>query len=102
MVERIRFHLDESVDTDITTALRRFGIDVTTTWAVGLSGQVDSVQLAFARRERRVIVTHDADFLRLAMRDAGHAGVAYRRPSARTIGDIVRGLQLIYDVLEPD
>lgn len=31
MAERIRFHLDEHIDFDIALALRRHGIDVTTT-----------------------------------------------------------------------
>jgi predicted nuclease of predicted toxin-antitoxin system len=100
--ERIRFHLDESADADIATGSRRLGIDVTTTWEVGLSGQMDLMQLDFARHEQRVIVTHDADFLRLAMQRADHGGIAYCRPSARTIGDIIRSLRLIHEVLEPD
>jgi hypothetical protein len=30
-IDRIRFHLDENVDPDIATALRRHDVDVTTT-----------------------------------------------------------------------
>jgi hypothetical protein len=36
MADRIRFHLDEHVDPAIATALRRAGIDVTTTNEAGL------------------------------------------------------------------
>ena len=36
MTERIRFHLDEHVDPDVARALRRYGIDVTTTVETGL------------------------------------------------------------------
>ena len=36
MADRIRFHLDEHVDPAIATALRRAGIDVTTTVEAGL------------------------------------------------------------------
>jgi hypothetical protein len=35
MADRIRFHLDEHVDPAIATALRRAGIDVTTTNEAG-------------------------------------------------------------------
>lgn len=75
--ERIRFHLDENVDPVIAIALRRYGIDVTTTVEAGLRTADDESQLAFAKRESRVVVTHDDDFLRLAARDADHPGIAY-------------------------
>lgn len=60
--ERIRFHLDENVDPVIAIALRRYGIDVTTTVEAGLRTADDESQLAFAKRESRVVVTHDDDF----------------------------------------
>ena len=69
MTDRIRFHLDENVDPVIAVALRRYGADVTTTDEEGLLGSDDETQLAFAKREARVSVTHDDDFLRLAARD---------------------------------
>lgn len=62
MTERVRFHLDEHVDPDIARALRRHGIDVTTTVEAGLRTESDVAQWEFVRREDRVIVTHDADF----------------------------------------
>ena len=102
MAERIRFHLDENVDPDIARALRRYGIDVTTTPEVGLRGQNDSAQLTYIRLERRVIITHDADFLRFANRNKEHPGVVYCDRSARSIGEIIRNLILIYEVLSPE
>ena len=65
MTDRIRFHLDENVDPDVAKALSRHGINVTTTFGVGLLAKDDDAQLAYARQENRVIVTHDADFLRM-------------------------------------
>lgn len=49
MAERIRFHLDEHVDPDIARALRRHGIDVTTTVEAGLRTRSDPAQLTFIR-----------------------------------------------------
>lgn len=72
MTNRICFHLDENVDPVIAVALRRYGADVTTTIEAGLLGSDDETQLAFAKREDRVIVTHDDDFLRLVARDQDH------------------------------
>jgi predicted nuclease of predicted toxin-antitoxin system len=99
VTERIRFHLDEQVDHDVARALRRYGIDVTTTVETGLRTQSDAAQLAFVRREGRVLVTHDADFLRFASRSSDHSGIAYCHKTARSIGDIIRSLILVYEVL---
>jgi predicted nuclease of predicted toxin-antitoxin system len=75
--ERIRFHLDEQVDPEITVQLRRRGIDVTTTVEAGLRTQSDGLQLAFICQEQRVIVTHDDDdFLKIA--SFCRVGIAYQ------------------------
>lgn len=102
MSDRIRFHLDENVDPDVALALCRQGIDVTTTREMGLLGQADEVQLAFACEQGRVIVTHDTDFLRLASQSAAHSGVAFCKKNARSLGEIIRSLVLIYEALSPD
>ncbi len=102
MSDRIRFHLDEHIDPDVARALRRYGIDVTTTVEVGLRTQSDLAQLDFATREHRVLVTHDADFLRLADRVPQHAGIAYCTRPTRSLGEMIRSLILIYEILTPD
>jgi predicted nuclease of predicted toxin-antitoxin system len=99
--DRIRFHLDENVDPDVALALRRQGIDVTTTREMGLLGQSDEVQLAFACEQGRMVVTHDTDFLRLASQSAAHWGIAFCKKNARSLGEIIRSLVLIYEVLSP-
>ncbi len=102
MAERIRFHLDEHVDPDIARALRRYGIDVTTTAEAGLRTSDDAAHLDFIRREGRVVVTHDADFLRYAAQSRDHPGIAYCHMGARSMGEIIRSLILIYEVLTPE
>jgi predicted nuclease of predicted toxin-antitoxin system len=102
VAERIRFHLDEHVDPDVARALRRYGIDVTTTVEAGLRTQSDVAHWEFAERERRVVVTHDAGFLRMASLRPDHHGLAYCHKTARTIGEIIRSLILIYEVLTPE
>ena len=99
MTERIRFHLDENVDPDVGRALRRHGIDVTTTVSARLRTAGDAAQLEFIRAERRVMVTHDADFLRHASQTDEHPGVAYCAKGSRSIGEMIRSLILIYEVL---
>lgn len=102
MRERIRFHLDENVDPDVARALRRYGVDVTTTLEAGLRTQSDAEQIRFVRAERRVIVTHDVDFLRFAAHTSEHPGIVFCDKTARSLSDMIRGLILIYEVLEPD
>ena len=60
----IRFHLDENVHHGVARGLRLRGIDVTTTTDSGLVEATDEGQFQFAVGEGRVLVTHDADFLR--------------------------------------
>jgi predicted nuclease of predicted toxin-antitoxin system len=102
VTNRICFHLDENVDPVIAVALRRYGADVTTTIEAGLLGSDDETQLAFAKREARVIVTHDDDFLRLVVRDQDHSGIAYCHLMARSTGELIRGLRLIFEILSPE
>src|SRR5262245_38785747 len=102
MPQTIRFHLDEHVDFAIADGLRRRGIDVTTTADAGLSGAEDIDHIAFALAEGRVIQTNDGDYLRLHGQGVGHAGIAYCRHQSRSIGEIIRALELIWNVFEPD
>jgi predicted nuclease of predicted toxin-antitoxin system len=82
--DRIRFHLDEHVDPVIAAALRRHGIDVSTTPEAGLRTSDDPVHLEFSLAQHRVLVTHDPDFLRIAAAHQAHAGIAYCAMHSRT------------------
>jgi len=95
----IRFQLDEHVSTSIAAGLRRRGVDVTTTVEAGLLGADDAAQLAFAVPHGHVMVTHDADFLRLHAEGTVHAGIAYCFAGALTAGELLRMLVLIFDLL---
>jgi predicted nuclease of predicted toxin-antitoxin system len=99
---RIRFHLDENVSNAIAAALRRMEIEVSTTPEAKLLGQSDEAQLEFSQAEGRVIVTHDDDFLKIASVQTNHPGIAYCRKDAKSVGDIVKQLALIYAVLTPE
>ena len=102
MAIRIRFHLDEKVDPVVAVALERYEIDVSTTASARLLGASDDNQIIFAKRETRVLVTHDNDFLRMASKNPDHPGIAYCHLWVRTTGEIICGLLLIFEVLLPD
>jgi len=98
----MRFHLDENVDPAIAQGLRRRGIDVTTTAEAGLVSASDEEQLSTARSQQRVLITHDADFLRLHDRGVPHAGIVYSAAARRSIGELVRGLIVLAECLTPE
>jgi hypothetical protein len=93
--------MDEHVARAVVLGLRRRGVDVVTVVEANLLGATDEEQLAFARSEGRVFFTRDADFLRLHASGVSHAGIVYtsRRFS---IGDTIRGLALIHEILDTD
>ncbi|MEX0678779.1 MAG: DUF5615 family PIN-like protein [Pirellulales bacterium] len=76
----------------VAAGLRRRGIDVTTATDAELVGADDKDQLAFARANGRVAVSHDSDFLRLAAAGADHEGIAYCHQRNRTIGQVVAAM----------
>jgi len=102
MPRTIRFHLDEHVAHAVADGLRRLGIEVTTTAEAGLLGADDSAHLAHAVSQDRVIFTEDDDFLVLAAQGIAHAGIAYCHQNTRSIGYIVRALELLWEVYEPN
>ncbi len=101
MAQTIRFHLDEHCPAALAEALRRRGIDVTTAVSAGLLQSSDEEHLSFAGAEGRVIFTQDEDFLALHASGVSHAGIAYCHQEARSLGDIIRGLVLIWEIYEP-
>src|SRR5262245_63370005 len=93
MMAKIRFQLDENVDSAVADGLRRRGVDVTMPNDVGLIGASYEAHLKFAAGQQRVIFTHDADFLSLA-HQGDHWGLAYCHGEARTIGQVLADLRL--------
>ncbi|MGK7946954.1 MAG: hypothetical protein AB4058_21045 [Microcystaceae cyanobacterium] len=48
-----------------------------------------------------MIVTHDTDFLKIASQDHTHYGIAFSKKGSRSLGEIIRSLILIYEVMSP-
>jgi hypothetical protein len=101
MGPRIRFYTDEHVSRAVIRGLRKRGVDVLTAPEAGLLGATDQQHLDKALAQGRVPFTQDDDFLRLHSAGTAHAGIAYT-PQGTTIGDIIRGLILIHQVLDAD
>jgi uncharacterized protein with PIN domain len=85
----MKFHTDEHLSEAVALGLRRRGFDVTTTPQAGLLGVSDEEQLAYCRREERVMVSHDADMLRLAASGLSHDGIAYCHNQRYKPGELI-------------
>jgi uncharacterized protein with PIN domain len=85
----------------VVRGLRQRGVDVLTTAEAELLGASDEQQMDFARTHNRVLFTRDRHFLRLHAAGAAHAGIIYAAQGTR-IGEIIRGLMLIHDILDAE
>ena len=101
MAGTVRFFTDEHVAKSVVTGLRQRGIDVVSVPEARSRGATDREHLRWALAQRRVIVTHDADFLRLHADSQSHAGIVYASQRI-SVGDLIRGLTLIARVLDAD
>lgn len=99
MSDECRFYTDEHVPRAVVEGLRRRSIDVLSTYEAGMLGASDEAHLALATSQGRIILTQDADFLRLHARGLDHSGIVYA-PQQTPIGDIIRGLVLIHQLLD--
>ena len=75
---------------------------MTTTPEVGLKGADDERQGAHGVAENRLVVTHDADFLRIHAAGVPHTGIAYRAKDTISIGELIKRLVLIWEIYEPE
>jgi uncharacterized protein with PIN domain len=102
MPRTIKFHLDENCDPRIARGLRLHGIDVTGAADAGLRQAVDQEHLAYAAAQRRVILTQDTDFLRIAASGQVHPGILFYPDQRRSIGEVIRAVHLYWELCEPE
>lgn len=101
MTERIQFYTDEHVPKAVARGLRQRGVDVITVQEAGMLGASDEEHLSFAQEQGRVIFTQDEDFLRLHASERHHAGIVYAHQQT-AVGEMIRGLMLVFELLESD
>src|ERR1043165_4522753 len=100
MADVLRFHLDESLSPIVARAARLRGVDITDSHSEKMLSNSDREQWKFCQRERRVMVTSDADFLRLSKEETEHSGVLFCLTNR--VGDIVRYLELLSKDVTPE
>lgn len=73
-----------------------------TTSQTGLLSATDQEHLALALAEGRVIFTQDSDFVELHLAGNPHSGIVFCAQQRRSLGEIIRGLELIWEILDPE
>ena len=101
MPSAISFYADEHVPRAVVQGLRQRGLDVLMASDVHGLGDSDEAHLSRATAQGRVIITQDVDFLRMHASGLKHAGIVYV-PQGTPIGDFIRGITLIYQVLDSE
>ncbi len=99
MGSAIRLYFDENVDVEVATQMRERGVEVATVRDLGLLGDTDENHLKRATRMGYVLCTHDIDYLRLNAERVEHSGIVIYVSRHPSIGDWVRGLELICGTL---
>ena len=99
MASVIRFYMDQHYPAPVTAGLRRRGIDVLTAQEVNLCGASDPDQLAFATGNDRVLLSFDSDFLNLHQSGMTHSGIAWCPATKYSIGELIRMLVLLQNVV---
>ena len=72
---------DQNIHADVNAFLRTEGFDVVDVEQAGLTSASDTAILQFAQSERRIVLTHDADFGTLTVSSGMQfVGIVYLRP----------------------
>lgn len=96
---KLVFYTNESVNIAVAEGLKRRGVKVVSARDAGNLGLSDKEQLDYATRNNFVIVTHDDDFLSMAMKFE-HKGIVYVHQQKYRVGDLIRRLKLLGDIAE--
>jgi hypothetical protein len=94
MPQAPRFHLDESVTTEIADGLRKRGRDCTTPKDAGFLSANDPDHLAHALKEGQVTITRDKDFVVLSAEGVEHAGIVFWK-SKRHFGQLIKDIDAL-------
>ena len=96
----MKIYADENIESAIIEGLRRRRVQVFSAVEIGHLGKPDAFHLKKAAELGAAILTHDADFLRIASQSGKkHAGIIFAHPKTVSVGQCIRGVELIVRVL---
>ena len=93
------FYTNESVSVAVSEGLQRRGVKAVSARDAGNLGLSDEEQLVYASKNNLVIVTHDDDFLSMAM-EIEHNGIAYVHQEKYKVSDLIRRLKLLWETTQ--
>ncbi|HWR59709.1 MAG TPA: DUF5615 family PIN-like protein [Thermodesulfovibrionales bacterium] len=94
----MRIYADENIEQAIVDGLRRRGIETVSAGELGYAGKSDNFHLKKAADMKAVILTHDVDYIVLAER-FDHHGIIFSHSRHVSIGQCVRGVELLVNIL---
>ena len=89
-----KFYTDENVHVAIAKGLKKRGIDVITARDAKMLNKDDDAQLLFAKNQKRLLVTHDPDFLKL-VNNTTHTGLIFLTQQL-SIGEAIDAIEHVY------
>ena len=96
----MKIYADENIECSIIDGLRRRKIEVVSAIELGYIGKSDEFHLKKASEINAVILTHDSDFLRMAIKQKiYHKGIIFSHQKDVSIGQCIRGVELIVSIL---
>jgi len=94
----MKIYADENIEQSIVEGLLRRGVEIVSAGELGHIGRSDEFHLRKASEMNAVILTHDNDFLIMADK-LDHNGIIFAHSKNVSIGQCVRGVELIVNIL---
>jgi len=102
----MKIYCDENIESAIVEGLRRRDIEVISVQDTEDLGKSDEYHLECASKLGAVILTHDADLLKIAHRWSQerkrHKGILYAHPQDLSFGECIRLVELATQVLSDE
>jgi len=96
----MKIYADENSERSIIEGLQRRKIEVVSARELGYIGKPDEFHIKKASEIKAIILTHDIDFLRMASSpEINHRGIIFSHPKNVSIGQCIRGVELIAKIL---
>ena|SRR3989338_4916581 len=90
-----KFYCDENVPLAVSKALKKRGIDILAAQDSGMLHKDDKAQLLFAMSEKRAVITHDSDFLKLIAKETSHYGILFFTKQVK-IGQAIEEIERVH------
>ena len=99
----IKIYSDEDVNVAIIEGLKRRGIKAISCQEANNIGLSDKEQIEYASSNKFVILTHDADFLRIIHeKKISHSGIIFVSQNKLSVGEIIRKIEFLVSILSQE